>query len=316
MWITCYQQPLLDIYIYISQSHRLNINPWWPVLVINRKPLPLVSAWIPSGRHGLRARRSMWRRGRWTINVTAPWALWRRSTISAPLAGFLRQNRWKKIFGTHGQKSKTWEHQWEIWEHQWNIWKKWKKYENVGRSVSNMSAWDNWANVWNIVGKIYEQLNLEIVRKAWIWWLDLTGNLRWKLGGQNCLRIVGLRTRAQGLLLFSRMSMFALLLLLIPLQFFRSPVLTKNRQIGAVFTFFEALGTKKHRKYQSFSALEPKTTVFTMRFAFGIAKSGYLRCCLTSASKNTGIYMYLRNFHQFSTFCKKYFFHAKGTKTL
>jgi hypothetical protein len=40
--------------------------------------------------------------------------------------------------------------------------------ENVGRSVSNMSAWDNWANVWNIVGKIYEQLNLEIVRKAWI----------------------------------------------------------------------------------------------------------------------------------------------------
>ena len=128
--------------------------------------------------------------------------------------------------------------------------------ENVGRSVSNMSAWDNWANVWNIVGKIYEQLNLEIVRKAWIWWLDLTGNLRWKLGGQNCLRIVGLRTRAQGLLLFPRMSLFALLLLLIPLQFFPSPVVTKNRQIGAVFTFFEALGTKKHRKYQSFSALE------------------------------------------------------------
>ena len=30
MWITCYQQPLLDIYIYISQSQSLNINPWWP----------------------------------------------------------------------------------------------------------------------------------------------------------------------------------------------------------------------------------------------------------------------------------------------
>ena len=52
--------------------------------------------------------------------------------------------------------------------------------------------------------------------------------------------------------------------------------MTKNRQIDAVFTFFEALGTKNTVNTKVLAPWKPKTTVFTMCFAFG--------------SKNHGIY--------------------------
>ena len=60
-----------------------------------------------------------------------------------------------------------------------------------------------------------------------------------------------------------------------------------------------------------FAPRQPKTTVFTMLFASGNKNNGIYSVFWPVPSKNTGIY-----FTQFSACCKKYFFHAKGTKTL
>ena len=94
-------------------------------------------------------------------------------------------------------------------------------------------------------------------------------------------------------------------------NFFLSPAVAEKRRRGGVFTFVWNSRSKKHRKYLCFLCLGspekhgiydvflPLVTnimVFTMFFGPGQAKTLV--------------------FTQFSACCKKYFVHAKGTKTL
>ena len=96
----------------------------------------------------------------------------------------------------------------------------------------------------------------------------------------------------------------------------RSCLKPKNRQFGGVFVFFEASRSKKHRNYRVFLRLaSPKPRYLR-----------YLRCFFAPGSKNHGIYSVLWPapkhlaktvvFTEFSARCKKYFCHAKRTKTL
>ena len=83
-----------------------------------------------------------------------------------------------------------------------------------------------------------------------------------------------------------------------PCSFFLSHVVAKNHQIGCVcvcvrisLRLSEQKNTVNIRKYQCFFApRKPKSTVFTMLFAFGSKNHGIYSVFWTAPSKNTGIY--------------------------
>ena len=104
------------------------------------------------------------------------------------------------------------------------------------------------------------------------------------------------------------------LLPLLPVQMFSQSCSGRTSSNRWCFHFFLNLSEQK-KKRMFFCASETHPTVFTMVLPL-VTKitvfSGFFGQCLAKTLVSIGNYLYM----QFSACCKKYFFHAKGTKTL